>query len=230
MIGTEIPIELSYLLQIEYHHLKACISALSIQAVIERALSRGMNQPKTPVNKDHRPFVLQEARQFIDQMISASSRVLKIATDLQVERTLRYTPLHIRNCIMSTSILLLKAISLGGRSYELKVALRKLDQCIAVLGSCGIDDLDFMPRYTELVKEHLPRFRNQLKLSQNSGENQPSGTPAANESSDGCVAPLWNPTIAPCSNSMTISLGVHLHSLDFLCHPSKVGGNSRRAI
>lgn len=114
MIGTEIPIELSYLLQIEYHHLKACISALSIQAVVERALSRGMVQPNPLENKDYRPSVLQEDRQFIDQTISASSRVLKIATDLQVERVLRYKPLRIRSCIMSASILLLKAISLGG--------------------------------------------------------------------------------------------------------------------
>lgn len=227
MIGTEIPIELSYLLQIEYHHLKACISALSIQAVIERALSRGMNQPRNPENKDHRPVVLQEDRQFIDQAISASSMVLKIATDLQVERVLRYTPLRIRSCIMSASILLLRAISLGGRSYELRVVLGKLDRCIAASGSCRIDDLDFMPRYAELVKEHLPQFRHQLKLLQNSGENQPAATPAANESSDGWVAPLWNPTIAPFSNIRTISLGVHLHSLDFLCHPSEVGGNSR---
>lgn len=115
-------------------------------------------------------------------------------------------------------------------SYELRVALGKLDQCIAAFGSCGIDDLDFMPRYAELVKEHLPQFRNQLKMLQNSGENQPSGTPAANVSSDGWVAPLWNPKIAPCSNSRTFSLGVHLHSLDFLCHPSEVRGNSLRAI
>lgn len=189
-----------------------------------------MNQPNPPESKYHRPSVLPEDRQFIDQTISASSRVLKIATDLQVERVLRYTPLRIRSCIMSASILLLKAISLGGRSYELRVALGKLDQCLAALGSCSIDDLDFMPRYAELVKEHLPQLRKRLKQLQNSGDNQPSGTPAANESSDVWVAPLWNPKIAPCSNSRTIPLGVHLHSLDFLCHPSEVGGNSRRAI
>jgi hypothetical protein len=153
LVGTEIPIVLSYLLQIEHHHLIACIIALSVQAVVERALSRGIAQPNFPENKDHRPSVLQEDRRFIDQTISASSRFLKIATDLQVERVLRYTPLRIRRCITSASILLLKASSLGGRSYELGVALGKLDQCIAALGSCGIDDLDFMPRYAELVKE-----------------------------------------------------------------------------
>lgn len=215
------------MLKIEYHHLKACIGASSIQAIVERALSQGMGQPEPPEYNDHRPSVLPDDRKFIDQTISASCRVLEMATDMQVEGVLRYTPLRIRNCFISASILLLKAIRLGGRSYMLRVAMGKLDQCIAALRSCSIDDLDFLPRYAELVNQHLPRFRDQLNLPQGCDENQPSGTPAANKpSEDVRVIPPWNPKIAPCPpDSKANPLGVGLHSPEFLCHPSEFDGN-----
>jgi hypothetical protein len=151
LLETGMPSELSSLLRIEYHHLNACISALSIQAVVERALLQGATQPQTPNAPRHRPFMHPKDRDHIDKAISASCEVLERATAMLVEGRLRYAPRRTRVCIISASTLLLKAISLGGSAHDLKVKMGKLDQCIAALRLCGIDDLDFLSRYGELI-------------------------------------------------------------------------------
>lgn len=216
LLETGIPREPSYLLSIEYHHLKACISALSIQSVVERAL---LHQPQTPDAPPHGPSLIPDDRDFIDKAISATCEVLGLATTLHLEGRLRYTTRRTRICIISASILLLKAISLGGREHDFKIKMGTLDQCIAALRSCGIDDLDFLPRYGELVKQHLQRFRDQFTLLQDrGGPHQPGeGATAKEPTGDDWKERPFDPRIAPCSSdSKTIPLGISFDSLDIL--------------
>lgn len=208
------PIDLGYLLSIEFHHLEACISALAIQAVVERATSHRNGQSETPNTHEHRPSMLPDDRKLIDRTVSACCEVLNLATMMQVGGRLRYTPLRTRLSIISASILLLKAISLGGHLHEVKVSLGTLDQCIAGLRSCGVDDLDYLPRYAELVDKHLQRFREQFTLLQ----GQPGQDLVGKEPSrDDWVVRPFDPRIGPCSSERkVIPLGISSGSLDFL--------------
>jgi hypothetical protein len=57
-----------------------------------------------------------------------------------------------------------------------------LDQCIAALRLCGIDDLDSLSRYGELIEQHLQRFHDQFILLQDCvGPDQPGEGPTAGE-------------------------------------------------
>lgn len=219
---TGMPVDLVYLLSIEYHHLEACISALAIQAVVERAAPQSNSQSEISDTQNHRPSMLPDDRNLIDKTVSACCEVLNLATVMQVGGRLRYTPLRTRLCIISASILLLKAISLGGRQHDVKISLGTLDQCIAGLRSCGVDDLDYLPRYAELVDKHLQRFREQFTLLQ----GQPGQGLTGKEPSryDWVVRP-FNLKIALCSSERkAIPLGISSSSLDFLLELLDSGG------
>jgi hypothetical protein len=209
LLETGIPSELSQLLRIEYHHLNACISAFSIQVVVERA--QGATQPQTPNAPPHKVSVLPDDWKFIDETITASCEVLNCAMTLHLEGILRCTPVRTRICIISASILLLKAISLGGSEDDLKCKIGTLHPRIRALRLCGIDDLDFLSHYGELVGQHLQEFRDQfILLKDRGGLDQPA------KQHDWKVRP-FDPRIAPCpSDSRAIPLGISLDSLDFL--------------
>ncbi|KAJ5368338.1 uncharacterized protein N7496_008098 [Penicillium cataractarum] len=219
---TGMPVDLVYLLSIEYHHLEACISALVIQAVVERAEPQTNGQSEIPETHNPRPSMLPDDRTLIDKTVSACCEVLNLATIMQVGGRLRYTPLRTRLCIISASILLLKAISLGGLSHDVKISLGTLDQCIAGLRSCGVDDLDYLPRYAELVDKHLQQFREQFTLLQGQpGQNLVGKEP----SRDDWVVRPFDLRIAPCSSDRkAIPLGISSNSLDFLLELLESGG------
>jgi hypothetical protein len=153
-----IPDALSSLLLIEYHHLKAYTSALSIQAVVERVLAQGVGRFGYLGPEGIGPCILPQDEKFIHDVISDSGKVLEIATIMHHERQLRYAPLRTLICITSASIFLLKAISLGGRNVDLQKSLTTLDRCISALKLSGIDDMDFSLRYATLIENHVAGF------------------------------------------------------------------------
>ncbi|KAL4864722.1 hypothetical protein BDV12DRAFT_205553 [Aspergillus spectabilis] len=129
----------SSLTLVEYHYLKSCTSALSIQAVVERAVARSTTQLTEGVES----CILPQDHTFIRDVVSGSRSVLEIASTMASEGQLRYAPLRTLICITSSSILLLKAISLGARYADLQTSLDTLDKCIIALRSSGTDDMDF---------------------------------------------------------------------------------------
>ncbi|KAL4886817.1 hypothetical protein BJY04DRAFT_227159 [Aspergillus karnatakaensis] len=153
--SPDIPRSLSSLILIEYHYLKSCTSALSIQAVVERAVSRSTTQLTEGVES----CILPQDHTFIRDVVSGSRSVLEIASAMAAEGQLRYAPLRTLICITSSSIFLLKAISLGARYADLQTSLDTLDRCIIALRSSGTDDMDFTLRYATLLEKHVARFR-----------------------------------------------------------------------
>lgn len=239
-----IPEALKSLLLIEYHHLKAYTSALSIQAVVERAISHGIGRFDHLGPEGLASCMLPHDEKFIQEVISDSGKVLEVATMMHHEGSLRYAPLRTLICITSSSIFLLKAISLGVRNNDLQIYLGILDNSIAALKMSGIDDMDFSLRYATLIEKHVAGF-----CAQFSAPSHPSfvhgtlgGTPGINSSPatqldnlntpDGAQdhepsnpetsrdewwARPFDPNIALFqSNDDGISLGLELDSLDFL--------------
>ncbi|KAL2834006.1 hypothetical protein BJY01DRAFT_224709 [Aspergillus pseudoustus] len=155
--SSSIPQSLSSLILIEYHYLKICTSALSIQAVVERAVARSTNHLSETEGVES--CILAQDHTFIRDVVTGSRSVLEIATSMAAEGRLRYAPLRTLVCITSSSIFLLKAISLGGRHADLQTSLDILDRCILALRSSGTDDMDFSLRYATLLEKHVARFR-----------------------------------------------------------------------
>ncbi|GMG15345.1 unnamed protein product [Aspergillus oryzae] len=147
------------LLLIEYHHLRAYTSALAIQAVVERAVTRGVSWIGETSRESVDACLLPHDQDFIRDVILSSSKVLEIATHMAADGMLRYAPLRTLVCVTSSSVYLLKAISLGVHHTDLQASLHTLDQCIVALRSSGTDDMDFSLRYARLIEKHVDRFR-----------------------------------------------------------------------
>lgn len=147
------------LLLIEYHHLRAYTSALAIQAVVERAVTSGVSWIGETSRESVDACLLPHDQDFIRGVILSSSKVLEIATHMAADGMLRYAPLRTLVCVTSSSVYLLKAISLGVHHTDLQASLHTLDQCIVALRSSGTDDMDFSLRYARLIEKHVDRFR-----------------------------------------------------------------------
>ncbi|GAB1207604.1 hypothetical protein APSETT445_006328 [Aspergillus pseudonomiae] len=137
----------------------AYTSALAIQAVVERAVARGVSWIGDTSRESLDGCVLPHDQDFIRDVILSSSKVLEIATDMATKGMLRYAPLRTLVCVTSSSVYLLKAISLGAHHTDLQASLHTLDQCISALRSSGTDDMDFSLRYATLIEKHVDRFR-----------------------------------------------------------------------
>lgn len=147
------------LLFIDFQHLKIYTGALSIQAVVERALARGVSATDKSQADVFKACVLTQDWKFIRDVISDSCKILQKATFMAQAGRLRYTPMRTLVCITTASVLLLKALTLGTQHTELATALTILDDSITALRSSAIDDMDFSPRYATLMEKHVARFR-----------------------------------------------------------------------
>lgn len=158
-LATDIPEGLQPLILIEYYHLKTYTNALSIQAVVERASAQGIGLVNNPNGAGLETCMLTHDYKFIRDVISDSGEVLELAIIMSSRGRLRYAPLRTLLCITSSSVFLLKALSLGARNADLQTSLYTLDRCIAALRSSGTDDMDFSLRYATLIEKHAARFR-----------------------------------------------------------------------
>ncbi|KAL4928987.1 uncharacterized protein BDV17DRAFT_281562 [Aspergillus undulatus] len=166
---------LSSIILIEYHHLKACTSALSIQAVVQRAVSQSITEFRNPAEGID-SCILSQDHTFIRNVVSSSRSVLEIATSMAGNGQLRYAPLRTLICITSSSIFLLKAISLGARHADLQTSLDTLDRCIVALRRSGTDDMDFSLRYATLLEKHVARFKANFVLPGRGRSNMMTGS------------------------------------------------------
>ncbi|OHF00040.1 hypothetical protein CORC01_04686 [Colletotrichum orchidophilum] len=146
-------------LSIEYYHIRACVGAISIQAVVQRAATAKSDG----VEKDSLAgyMTAQDAR-FLQDVVSDSSEVLRIATQTSFQEHLAYAPASIRISVISASVFLLKALSLGSPATDLPTALQTLDRCVTALGRYPPDDMDFALRYAHLIEKHTQFLKSNL--------------------------------------------------------------------
>lgn len=146
------------LLYIEYQTLRSFIHALSIQAVVERAVARGIQL------KSHRDLLstcfLSQDIDYIREVVASTQEILQTAIAMGSAGTLRLLPTRQSISIVSSSILLLKAISLGVSDSDLRFSLDTLDRCTAAMhGASMTGELDFTARFASLVQEWTAPFR-----------------------------------------------------------------------
>ncbi|KAL2675646.1 hypothetical protein Neosp_011836 [[Neocosmospora] mangrovei] len=159
-------------LLIEYHHLKACTGAISIQAVVSRASSAGFTTTNTNPDEVLSAFITPKDARFLQEVISDSKKLLRIATMSDFKAQLPYAPARVKISVISSSVFLLKALSVGSTHTDVNDALYVLDQCTSTLNSSPPDDMDFALRYAALIEKHTAQFRAHLTASRGQGSGE----------------------------------------------------------
>ncbi|KAH6876743.1 hypothetical protein B0T10DRAFT_448242 [Thelonectria olida] len=159
-------------LLIEFYHLKACTGAISIQAVVARASSAGFTTANANPDEVLSSFITPKDARFLQEVISDTKKVLHIATMSAFKTQLPCAPARIKISVISSSVFLLKALSVGSTHTDVNEALYILDQCTSTLNSSPPDDMDFALRYAALIEKHTTQFRAHLTAArgQVSGE------------------------------------------------------------
>lgn len=161
----DLPKPFEDILCIEYHYVKAYVNSLSIQAVVERALARGVNNPYGDQGDLFQSYIDPEDCNFINEVTTSSRYILQRATAVVQSGTLKYTPMRILFRVASASLFLLKSISLGDRNVDLQVSLHILDESNAALRATPLDDIDVASRYATLLERHTARFRKNFTVA-----------------------------------------------------------------
>ncbi|KAM5355129.1 hypothetical protein ACJ41O_001775 [Fusarium nematophilum] len=239
-VGKDINEPLRDSLLIEFHHLKACTSAISIQAVVARASSAGFTANTNP-EEVLSAFITSKDAKFLQEVISDSRRVLHIATMSDFRAQLPYAPARVKISVISASVFLLKALSVGSTHTDVHEALYILDQCTGALKSSPPDDMDFALRYATLIEKHTAQFRAHLTSVRGQGPSEQGGRGLLAGQEDGYMASLnpqsedlgfvsfdagdgdtwvslpFDSSIAPFGGGCDqVSLGLDVDSLNFL--------------
>lgn len=167
---------------IEYHFVRAYTHSVGMQAVVERALAD--TEPSKVVD-EVRPMNIDTIDyEYIQEVIDGSCQILQKVTDLAESGSLRFSPVRIFLRITSSSIFLMKALSLGTRQAKLRESLDILERCIQALRSNALDDIHLSSRYATLLEMHVSRLRrNLLASSKNIRTNNIARAPTTSRSS-----------------------------------------------
>lgn len=154
---------LGELLLIEYQYVKIFMNSLGIQAIVERAL---MDSNLGIALEYGQPLDMRDVDyEFIQEVIASSCQILEKVTDLASSGALRFSPFRFYIRVTSSSVFLLKALSLGVRNIQLQTSLNILDRSIQALKSCTLDDMHLAPRYASLLEIHVARLRRHFIVS-----------------------------------------------------------------
>ena len=119
------------MLHIEYQYVRIYTNSLGMQAVVERTLAE--TDPDVP-QEDNLPFNLEPRDyDFIQEVVDGSCQILQKVCQLSETGALRYSPVRIFLRITTSSIYLIKGLSLGSRNAKLQSCLDILDAAIRAL-------------------------------------------------------------------------------------------------
>lgn len=139
--------------------MRACISAISIQAVVQRATAASC---RGSLSDRLASYLTGQDARLLQQVVSDSSRVIHIATSPNFRTCLAYAPARVRISVISSSVFLLKALTIGAPSTEMPAVLHTLDQCTATFKRFPADDMDFALRYAQLIEKYTSHLRASL--------------------------------------------------------------------
>ncbi|KAJ4195624.1 hypothetical protein NW755_001784 [Fusarium falciforme] len=117
-------------------------------------------------------FITPKDARFLQEVISDSKKLLRIATMSDFKAQLPYAPARVKISVISSSVFLLKALSVGSTHTDVNDALYVLDQCTSTLNSSPPDDMDFALRYAALIEKHTAQFRAHLTASRGQGAGE----------------------------------------------------------
>lgn len=142
---------------IEYHYVRIYINSLGMQAACERALADTTSDSDPSAVLYTRIDSLQY--EFIKEVIDGSCEILRKVISLAATNTLRFAPVRLFLRITTSSVFLLKALSLGVRNTQLQYALDILDRSIDALKTSNLDEVHLAARYATLLDTHVQKLR-----------------------------------------------------------------------
>ncbi|KIX95967.1 uncharacterized protein Z520_08222 [Fonsecaea multimorphosa CBS 102226] len=169
--SNSLPQSLRDLLLIEFQNLRVYTHALSMQAIVERALACGMSGTDPLQTNITSTCFSSSDYVFLQEVVNGASEILKTATKMALSGNLRYMPVRQSLCFISAAIFLLKAISIGSGSIEIQASLDVLDDCIVALRSSPIDDMDFSSRFATLIEKRVAKFRDSFMVVRHNSNN-----------------------------------------------------------
>ncbi|KAI9371611.1 hypothetical protein BJX61DRAFT_543489 [Aspergillus egyptiacus] len=146
---------------IEYHFVRAYTHSIGMQAVVERVFA----------DSDPNAEVVRAANidpveyEYIQEVIDGCCQILQKVTELGESGALRFSPVRIFLRITTSSIFLMKCLSLGARQAKLRESLDILERCIQALKANALDDVHLSTRYAALLETHVSRLRRNLLAS-----------------------------------------------------------------
>ncbi|KAF2640485.1 hypothetical protein P280DRAFT_451215 [Massarina eburnea CBS 473.64] len=151
------------MLTIEYEYVRIYTNSLGMQAVVERTLAEtdpdGPQEEILPLNLEPRDY------DFIQEVVDGSCQILQKVVQLYESGALRYSPVRIFLRITTSSIYLIKGLSLGSRNQKLQSSLDILDNAIRAMRSSTLDDMHLASRYATLLDLHVARLRESFVAS-----------------------------------------------------------------
>ncbi|CAI6333894.1 unnamed protein product [Periconia digitata] len=151
------------MLTIEYQYVRIYTNSLGMQAVVERTLAEtdpdGPQEEVLPLNLEPRDY------DFIQEVVDGSCQILQKVVQLYDSGALRYSPVRIFLRITTSSIYLIKGLSLGSRNQKLQSSLDILDAAIRAMRSSTLDDMHLASRYATLLDLHVARLRESFVAS-----------------------------------------------------------------
>ncbi|KAE8392812.1 C6 transcription factor [Aspergillus alliaceus] len=155
------------ILFIEYHFVRVYTHSVGMQAVVERVLADSDPQADEVRALNIDPIDYEYIQEVIDGCCQILQKVIQMAED----GVLRFCPVRIFLRITSSSIFLMKALSLGTRQSTLRESLDILERSIQALRSNALDDIHLSTRYAALLEMHVARLRRNLLASSKTVKN-----------------------------------------------------------
>lgn len=159
----ELEVGLHDMLMIEYHYVRIYTNSLGMQAVVERTLAE--TDPDGPQEDILSMTIEPRDYEFIQEVVEGSRQILQKTTQLAESGALRYSPVRIFLRITTSSIYLIKSLSLGVRNAKLQSSLDILDRAIHAMRSSTLDDMHLASRYATLLELHVARLRESFVVS-----------------------------------------------------------------
>lgn len=143
-----------------------------MQAIVEKNLESnpGLMPEDTQLLKAE-----ESDYEYVQDVVESCSSILQIFQEYVEQERLVQLPSRVIYRIFTSSILLLKALSIGVRQTQFETSLNILKSSIQALTSHSLDDLHCVPRYAALLDMQLKRLRSYFAESLRYPTSAPTG-------------------------------------------------------
>lgn len=150
------------ILLVDYYYARMYIHSIAVQALVDRVSNLGSGEG---IWQEHEMLRSKYAQDYasVNEVRESSGKILTIAVELSGQGILQYCPVRLFLRIVSASVFLLKAISLGCREADISASLKTLDQCIVALQTDRADDIHLSTQYASLMARHVQRFKRNFR-------------------------------------------------------------------
>lgn len=134
----------------------ALLSSIGMQAIVEKNLER--NPGLMP--EEAQPLIAEDSDyEYVQQVLESCSSVLELFQGYTEKERLVQLPARAIYRVFTSSVLLLKTLSIGVRQPQFEAALQVLTGSIQALISNNLDGLHCVPRYAVLLDIQLKHLR-----------------------------------------------------------------------